>query len=63
MADNTTVNSRHTRVSGGTAGTTGNYKKDSYASGPVPKGMVATKVGKDPNNGYSGPNISTVSPA
>lgn len=62
MASNTTIHSDHQRVTGGSAGTSAQYKKDGYAKGPVPKSMVAVKVGKDPETGYSGPNIATTAP-
>lgn len=51
------LHSEHSRVSGGTAGRTGTFKKDGYARGPVPEGMVATKPGKDPQTAYSGPQM------
>lgn len=63
MASNTTIHSEHKRVSGGSAGQSAQFKKDGYAAGPVPKSMVAVKVGKDPETPYSGPDIATTAPA
>lgn len=59
MPSYTNLHSTHQRVSGGSAGQTGTFKKDGYAKGPVPKGMVATKVGADPETPYSGPPIAS----
>lgn len=37
------------------------YKKDGYASGPVPKSMMGSKPGKTEKHGYSGPNVTRAS--
>jgi len=53
-----TINSKHQKVSGKSAGTNYEYKRDGYASGPVPKSMQGTKVGLTNHQGYSGPSVA-----
>ena len=55
------INSKHEKVSGGTAGDTGTMKKDGYAGTHPPKFAVGTKVGKTAGKnarGYSGPPVA-----
>lgn len=54
----TNLHSTHQRVSGGTEGKTGTFKKDGYAKGPVPSSFIGTKVGADPETPYSGPGVA-----
>ena len=51
------MNTKHVKVSNVT-GTTGTFKKDGYAAGRVPDGMVGTKPGKTNKKGYSGPSVA-----
>lgn len=63
MANQTQLHSVHQRVTGGTEGESAPFKKDGYASGPVPKSMRVSKVGADPLTPYSGPNVARVGKA
>jgi hypothetical protein len=58
VPSNTSIHSTHQRVTGGSEGESATYKKDGYASGPVPKSMRVSKVGADPQTPYSGPNVA-----
>lgn len=53
------INSKHQKVSGKSSGTNYEFKKDGYASGPVPKSMQGTKVGLTNHQGYTGPSVAT----
>jgi hypothetical protein len=52
------INSKHQKVSGKSSGTNYDFKKDGYASGPVPKSMQGTKVGLTNHVGYTGPSVA-----
>jgi hypothetical protein len=56
------VGAKVKRVSGSSAGTTGGFKKDGYAKGPVHKSMLGTKNGINDKagpygKGYTGPEV------
>ena len=52
------INSKHQKVSGKSTGTNYDFKRDGYASGPVPKSMIGTKEGLTNHVGYTGPDVA-----
>lgn len=55
------LNAKRVKVTGSSAGSRPQVKKDGYAKASIPDMMVPTKLGKGPGVSYSGPNVAKIS--